>query len=515
MGRVAGVLLIASICGFHPTQGSDDPLRTAAAHHGCGSAAKPISTVPPMMLDDGVIDCCDGSDEHFAPLDAENPPLALNCTAAAHRIARFLSRLAKVHEAGWQRGRAALSEAVADVDSARLIQSIHQNAERKKQAFETSAAKFQALEKRARTSSRHAQMSLMASLQQAHAAAGAALLQANAAARQLAAVQTGGDVVLALLGAPCALSEAVSEKDSKGGSSTSLPKAYTYASCFATNASQIEHLPDEWVRLDAATKGAATASEAGVASSEMVVTATGAFGEGAALRDAPHGAAAVASPPLNRTFAQPTHLGDWLGFLPLTQLADAFDAGIVGFHGARPSAQDVLAGVHAGDSTAVRGVSAAWPQGAELHALVSLHLGRDLCRSEDMEAPRRVFVLHVCPGAPLPGEEERRYIAALPRGAHSGGAALLRSATFAPEAGGGGRFSPVQWNSAATLLQEGGNALLTGVVHVEEDGLCAYKLYVATPLACSRHVARAARQEAAALRGEYKSAEKEGRGFSG
>lgn len=484
-------------------------MRTAAAHHGCGLAAKPISTVPAMMLDDGVIDCCDGSDERSAPLDTGNAPSTLNCTAAAQRIARFLSRLAKAHEAGWQRGRAALSEAVAGVDSARLIQSIHQDAERKKQAFEKSAASFQALEKRARKSSRQAQMSLMASLQQAHAAAGAALLEANAAARQLAAVQTGGDLVLALLGAPCAVSAPVSEKDSKGGSSTSLPKAYAYASCFATNASQIEHLPDEWVRLDAATKGAAITPEAGAGSSEMAVTATGAFGEGAALRDAPHGAAAVTSPSLNRTFAQPTHLGDWLGFLPLAQLADAFDAGIVGFPGARPSAQDLLAGVHSGDSAAVRGVSAAWPQGAELHALASLHLGRDLCRSEDMEAPRRVFVLYVCPGAPLPDDEERRYVAALPRGAHSSGAALLRVATFAPEAGGGGRFSPGQWNSATVLQQEGGSALLPGVVHVEEDGLCAYKLYVATPLACSRHVARAARQEAAALRSEYKSGQRE------
>lgn len=412
-------------------------------------------------------------------------------------------------------------------------------------------------------------------LQQAHRE----MIQATGAAvsaRRLAELaESGGALATALLSTgPCAQSLPVSEKDSKGGSTTSVPKQYAIRACFAGAASQIEFLPDEWNRADAATKGEAVLEEK----------------ENGKGKGKGKGSKKQASLP-NRTWTDsPTGLGSWIGFVPLEHAAQQFAAGVVGYPGVGVPARELMDAYHmvrlnsgpegseldrakmrrAGLSdeavdaalALTRHVSGRWTTGSDsapaaaassssvpatpvsLHDVAGVYMDESgpLCRSEDVEAPRRLHVLHTCPGVPRPSSELRAALLAAQAAAAgsnvgAGSAALASVAERAARAallrrallvGGPGdlaleRFSPQFWNSAGALpdgeaaaekavaaakTEKAKRKALAGklwpaVVHAEEDGLCAYRLWVATPLACSAEVAAAARAEADALAAAY------------
>lgn len=557
--------------------------------HFCGSRRAPLACVADSLLDDGVFDCCDGSDE---PGSHDSKRCIDDAAQAAHE----LRDIARAHDAGLQAANLSLAAFLPRKDAAVALKE----AESSKRKADSAAAaleklrakvsKLQAsLQKKAASagSSQHKLAAEFSSLQRAHQEMVQATAAAAAAARFAELAESGGAAAAALVAAaPCAQSSPVSEKDSKGGSTTSVPKRYAVRACFAGGAAQIEYLPDEWNRADAATKEGAAAAAAGGKSKASSK-------KKAALP--------------NRTWADgPTSLGTWIGFVPLELAGQQFSAGIVGYPGVGVPARDLMNAynmlqLNGGATAAVadssklrragltdaaieaaigltRHVTGRWPSSAStgtgtsreadapltsLHDVVAVYMDANgpLCRSEDVESPRRVHVLHTCPGVPRPGQALRSALLAAAHAhsdtTHSDGATTADAGSATTEAGAstsirvaaaeraartailrrallvGGpdelsleRFSPRQWNSEGALAEAeaaaakalaaaraGGKEaaqrkalaaqLWPAIVHAEEDGLCAYRMWVATPLACSADVAAAARAEADALAAEY------------
>lgn len=557
--------------------------RSTSTAHFCGSREAPLSLVADSLLDDGILDCCDGSDE----ADSLAP---VGCASNAEKALRALRDVAHAHDAGVLSANATITALLGITDAAAARREV-EAATRKSVAaaaavdrLRSRIAKMQAqMQKKPTEGAGQLKMATAFNeLQKAHRemvqAAGAAV-----SARRLAELaESGGAVATALLSTgPCAQSLPVSEKSSKGGSTTSVPKQYAMRACFAGAASQIEFLPDEWNRADAATKGEDAAP--------IPAPEPEAKGKGKGKGKGKASKMAAAGLP-NRTWTDaPTGLGSWIGFVPLEHAAQQFAAGVGSYPGVGVPARDLMDAYHmvrlnsgpgpggeldrakmrraglsdaavdaalaltrhvsgrwAGDSATSTSTSsspdpAAAP--ASLHGVAAVYMDESgpLCRSEDVEAPRRLHVLHTCPGVPRPNPELRAALLAAEAAAGSAAragagasravteraarAALLRRALLV---GGPGelaleRFSPQQWNSAGALADGEAAAekavaaaktdkakrkalagkLWPAVVHAEEDGLCAYRLWVATPLACSAEVAAAARAEADALAAAY------------
>ena len=433
------------------------------------------STALPQSLSadkvgDGICDCCDGTDEPQLPCPNK-------CAARLAKAASDLSSL----EAAIERGVAATPRVVIPPRAGQsLIDELGNRFSSLKLAFEAASrahsAAAQRLQKALATARRapsDAELAVLSSLE-------APMNEMRSEAASLQGALRVNDFgrsqrLISLLGAPCVVSTPVSEKQSKGGSTTAAPKHYVYAVCGYGNVTQFEYEPERWKLGDDADTRLGTAL--------LSADGTVATGEGDPV-----------------SFGSPTFLGAFSGYLPLSALDDHIAVGAVLnddprtvqqlYKGTRrPRLPSPLFGLP--DSHA-----------AELGDTVMYYEGTQPCQVEDMIATRRAYVIHVCPGV-------------TPALLHAWGAiatALSLPPTIdvdppwtKPRAL-PSRYAQLPWNSAADRNAArvvppalGARAVAAGanissaalqqlprVVHVEEDGLCAYKVYVATPLACSR-----------------------------
>jgi hypothetical protein len=507
----------------------------------CGVAgAAGLSLLPASLVGDGVCDCCNGTDEApgvcpaIASADGDGGSSGCDAEAAAARAS--LATLAAAHDAGAT--TAAKQHVLKSEPASRLSKELAG-------AAHAAAGQAQALQARLQQEAGRLQAlaaqrggglspASVAAFQQLQASAAAAGARAAALQAQAAADYGPGRRYLALLGDPsCAVSPVLSEKVTKGGSTTSTPKRYVYVVCGYRNVSQLEVDPDWWVRGEAAAKGEAVDGDDDQLSEVAVDAATGRAQRKQPVKRQPK--------PRRRVVGDPFTIGTFRGYLPLAAVDAHIAAGLVdnpaAIYGAAsraPTAPEVgtalpplvpaLPPASGGSSAAV----ASTPE-RDLSAVVAFYAGPDTCRSGDMAIPRRTYVFHACPGV-TPGAmvAARRAVAAGGGGGGGGWAAAPLPARSFP--------AGPDWNAAdeaahaaasnvtaaalAAVLRGGGGISSSGaapppsalarVVHVEEDGMCTYRLWVATPLACSR---QRGRDVAAALARLYPSAS--GGGASG
>lgn len=347
---------------------------------------------------------------------------------------------------------------------------------------------------------------------------------------------------LTLLDEDCVVSQPLSEKVSKGGSTSTNAKRYAYTLCYFRNVTQKENLPDEWIRQEARDKGQEITSDKPKpkrrkakkqrATQSVLVDAEGnqVAGDAAELDDA--------SPTLpNRTFTDPHLTGIWRGYLHISQLADHFWAGLTKYPGVEAASSQAAreAGQYAPQPTltlpkqprqlhaeaAVSGSKAASTSSAAVDSLSEVAMvfeGTDTCRSEDMVAKRRTYVLHVCPGLLQATIDVNSSSAAAAAGQPQGVAATSDLQAILnlvypdlPEV-----FMPTSFNLALAATRRtdstdvgvrnedggsnsgiaaGGDAAASGaawprVVHQAENGLCNYVLWVQHPLACPKRVVK-------------------------
>lgn len=285
----------------------------------------------------------------------------------------------------------------------------------------------------------------MARLQASQGAVHAAQSDAHCAAAR-ARIDWSAPGFAALAGAGCFASPPVSEKLFKGGSTTAVAKSYRFAVCPFFNVTQVEEDPGAWGRAEAAAK------------SEEGALRVGADGAAAPVGADPEAQAAAAQ--------RSVPLGYFRGWLPDAD-AHAWATGALELP--RQSPPPVLPRPPASDAG----------PGAVGDAAEYYDLPWDTCRAGP-NAPtttRRAYVHYICPGL-------------TPR-QHAAAASLVRRPwpARAPQ----GDSWDVPAPAAAGGAAAGGEPVIS---HVLEDGLCTYRLWVSTPLACSRSVAVAALQVA-------------------
>ena len=441
--------------------------------------------VPVEQVGDGVCDCCDGSDK-----DGTTPPCAAadQCDARLQAALAALEAVAAAHERGVRQRARIVEDAGPPSALRKKLGELAKRATTMASAAENEMyATYSALQREVARGVRP-NAAAVASFNALQERAVAAAQLANMTALHAAAGYGADDAWMSMLRL-CASATPVSEKVTKGGCLTPLPKRYGYRVCFGVNASQAEFLPDEWTRADRATRREPLPRDA------FVVR--------------PDGTTA----PANRTAGAEVLLGRWAGYIPLAALDDALWATALRYDGVA-GRQGVVVPPPP---------SPALPRGADVADAVSVYLGLDTCVSEGMSTTRKAYVMFVCPGvSPAQHRTLQSLHAALAVGTGSGGGAS-RVDKDDDEDGwdddedddGGGkgqvaadtglglpaRFLPAgdAWNVPPPPHGAAGSRL-GNIVHVHEDGLCAYKLYVASPLACSARLARAARSTAAALR---------------
>lgn len=404
---------------------------TSSSAFECNSI--PARAVSWALVGDGVCDCCNGADETPATRVEQCPD---TCDAERVALMSRLATIAQAHEDGVKRARKEILppqrlsgmrahlKASADEAAADAMQ-VRREYDRQVDAIKKRGQKI--------SQSTHQQLQRL----QDHVKH-MKLMSAVAANRATAAFGKG-DHWLSLLGR-CAFSQPITEKLTKGGSTTSIPKRYIYGVCFGGNVTQAEWLPDEWIRADQAAVGK------GITTVE--VRADG-----------------RTAPTANRTVSDAWLVGTWRGYLPF----DSFDAHLWTAAPRYNAAASVAPQRGGGSGSSV--VSAVGD--TDVASMVAVYEGQGVCRSEGITTHRAAYVFHVCPGMSPSDIELADSLFhgldgyAYPRLPH--------------------RFHQQAWNALP-----GHNTTLE-IVHVHEDGLCAYKVYVATPLACSRTVAAAAR----------------------
>lgn len=490
----------------------------APATFDCGVAGEtgvlPTAILPAALVGDGVCDCCNGADE--APGVCPSATGGDGCDAQLDAARGALTAFAAAHDAG--AGAAAKQHVLKSDAAARLSKELAA-------AAHAAAGQAQGLQARLQQEAARLQAQVAqrggvspasaAAFQQLQGAAASAGGRAAAVQAQAAADFGPGRRYLALLGdASCAVSPVLSEKVTKGGSTTSTPKRYVYVVCGFRNATQLEVDPDGWVRAEAAAKGEATddgGGDGGGESSELAVDASSG-GVAAAAPRAKRKPAQPKRPRRRRVVGDPITIGTFRGYLPLAGVDAHIAAGLVdnpggmyGKSGRAPAAPEVVSALPAltpalpaagGGSAAV----ASTPE-RDLSAVAAFFAGPDTCRSGDMAIPRRTYVFHACPGTTPGGiAAARRAVASAGGGGWAAAPLPARSFPAGPHWNAGDEdahaaAANVTAAALAAVLRGGSNSApppsaLARVVHVEEDGMCTYRLWVATPLACSRQRSR-------------------------
>lgn len=280
--------------------------------------------------------------------------------------------------------------------------------------------------------------SAMANAQRAQAVVHAAQFEARIAAAR-ASVDWTVPGFAALSGIGCLSSPPISEKLFRGGSTTSVPKRYAFEFCPFANVSQREDGPLAWKRAEDAAKDGESRNV-----SDVFVSINSA--------DSDDKERATWSP-----------LGFFGGFIPLTALdVHAWASGAI--EAPRPSLPPLVYRPTPSDTGSGLADVAAF-----------FELPWDACQSSPgaPSASRRVYVVHVCPGL-------------TPR-QHYAAAALVRRTWPARAPQGEAWDVPTGTGNRQDVTD-------ASVIHVLEDGLCTYFLFVSTALACTREIAVAALQ---------------------
>lgn len=511
LAAAAAAVVVASVAAGAAAAG------TAGADVGDGGTTSdtvacngvwPPQRVPSAMVDDGLCDCCNCADE--ADGGSAVGVAGEGCEARAARLAAMAADAARAHNTGSQYAtrRAFKPSVVRSIAGAFSsdIEMVRGHVARFKQEAQ---ARWDAAGKPADPRTVlppgdpfwHWQRLLGEAMQRLR------LLQLQKSAG------FSPRVLPLLLSDACAVSGPVSEKISKGGSTTSVPKTYIYAACFGQNVTQVELWPDEWTRRDEATKhvplGASatvvrnTTETADIVMVAAMVGADGAMGEALHVR--------------NRTFGPPVLVGLWAGFIPQRHLHGHFDDHIPVFAGVRGSVMGSAAAEigdreHSTDDDgddADEGHGDAWQRRRRRREARMLKAGgkdfggamragngtgtvdwgrrfamlyrneADVCVSEGIRTTRRAYVLHVCPG--LTPEQEAALAEVAPSLPPDLRARIQPVMTPMND-----RFAYVRRGAVPRLAQN--NPMVPMVVDVAEDGLCTYKITVTAPPACVRGV---------------------------
>ena len=439
------------------------------------------SVVPRAVVRDGVCDCCNGHDEAADDESRAETTTTLCPDTCTAELAEQRAELTAVL-AATERGMRATLRMIPDTTRATQYRSATTAArEAAIAAYEAAAL----AERKFHTAKRPRE--------QTAAAAARRELESNALReRALRNAQTAMELdalvtadygahsrLLPLAVDSCATSPPISEKASKGGSTTSSPKLYAWEVCGFQSVRQIEVDPSGWRARDAVDKGGEATAAAVMADGTVSLQAN-------------------ATDQLE--VGTPTWHGAFRGYISHADVDAALYEGQI--LGDDPSHVARLLGKSTRPSPAApaRGL----PREADIGGVAAVYsaagIGAPKCWAEDMSAERRAFVFYVCPGltpaqvrlsaqlrgAPAMPQRFRRAAAwnavagsIAGRSASSMGPAA--EVVFPPSHGGGGA-----WNRSA-------HAHAPRIIGVDEDGLCTVLIYVSTPLACSRAVAAAAK----------------------
>jgi hypothetical protein len=391
----------------------------------CGSV--PQKTISTSMLMDGYCDCCNGADEQLLSDSRGITACPNTCGRDLQQLVDRLTAFELAHEAGARRAAALWNSQKRRVPE--LRKALFNNVQHATEAAELLHKRYEDTQKRLihkrgklTTAEYNAINTLHAQLQEMETSVQSVYTQANA--------KYGKYDRWMLASGHCASSAPISEKSSKGGSTTSIPKSYVYTVCFGSNVTQTEYLPDEWDLQDRLSK------------EQPIETELSAMGETHAR---------------NRTYGQRQMLGRWVGYLPMDDLDSHLWGSRTRFDGSEDRIPDV----------SLR------PQSHDLGQTVMLYAGNDQCRSEGIVTSRKVYVFHVC--ANTSAEQLRGF-----EGVQSNVRAVAR------------RFGQFSWNSAMSVDEDTG--WMGSILNVHEDGLCTYKIYVSSILACSASIANTTRQ---------------------
>jgi hypothetical protein len=527
-------LLALALAAAAAAAGDDNDARVAHLHESSVFPCSPsnLTRIPAALVGDGICDCCSCSDELPATAAASAGQVPTCESVRALHAAALRASLVAV-----TRGRAAIPRAVSDPatgtrEAQKRFGERATHARGVAEALQGEAQRLAREVQQAQQQRRKVPRATRAAAEEAAARARAAASEAQTLAN-LARTDFGAGGRLAALAESsnlCVAAPALSEKVAKGGSTSSTPKRYAYVICPFRNVTQLEYKPDAWVRQEARAKGQEPEKGKGGGDDDdneeedddgekegggTETVEVGADGEqrtaaGGAARKARKGSGSATTSKGGRTYSNPHLIGRWRGFIPLSGLADHFWGGLTKYPGVESGAveQARLRNEYKPRAALQNG---ALPKGGawELSDVAMLYEGDDTCRSEDMVATRRTYVIHVCPGVggvPMPPADpgamwEEAEAAAASTSPASEAAVTLAAAmpnlprAFVPSGG----FNLIGRNhssvyprapappgstpsSHATLARVGG---YIRVVHAEERGLCQYVFYVATPLACS------------------------------
>ena len=448
----------------------------------CGGDTILHQTIPDDRINDGICDCCNGRDENETSIQCPNTCESRSLDAAS-QLTQFVSLTEK--------GAGAVSKIVLPSGTASRVLA------HKSSRLSEIEASLESIKSAYTKEARKGAASVQSKLRSFEADAAALSSEGRSLQSALSVEDFGGNArLLALLDSPCFVSDPVGEKSSKGGSTTSAPKTYVYAICAFGNVTQYEVNPEEWKRRDAMDK-----------LSWIAVDAMGSM--------------AADSSTSSLVFGDPTLLGLFRGYLPLTALDDHIYTGTI-LNDAPVTVAKLFNGTRRPESLSPR-ISLPASHATELADTVLYYEGPSTCQVEDMVAKRRVYEIHVCPGStPALLHTTLQLVAA------SHGTEVTPSSMSSPWHLSRGRlparFAQRPWNSNSdgarvVPLSLGPASVAAGlnntaaalhlaprIVHVEEDGLCTYKIYVATPLACSRSVLKDAQVALRALRAALKRA---------
>lgn len=489
---------------------------------------------------DGVCDCCSGLDE--APGTCPD-----TCSAESEAAKKILQQYVIDSERG------AIRASRATVNSERLAKLLQD----KRDAFHAAESRASAAEALIQAEGKSLKTHISTDKrQQILKDAEEQRTQAELLRAQSTVDYGPNKRYLSLLTDPsCAVSPALSEKLTKGGSAMSaVSRGFVYVYCAYRDVSVLQVDPDGWTREERAAMGRhaeAQAEEVLVTVDDNAELPTNASTCAACAADGGSEAVVASIGPANgqvtvpalvisrasehrrraqlrntdRPVGPPLRLGTFAGYLLLSSLDQHVWAAL----GDNPSAlgtppqltmtlppveSSLLANRHASSS------SSSTTGERDLAAVAHVFTSNQRCVNSGMSVPRRTYVFHVCSGHSPHSMRMAREAVRL-------AASSLSSSTGENSASVTGwasqplpqRYLPSShhWNAdrpsqlhanvtlpalAALLGMTSNNAdndnrrpsfspsQLGRVVHVEEDGLCTLRVFVATPLACSTQKAR-------------------------
>lgn len=458
-----------------PAAASGTATASSTSKHHDGPAALPSPAafkctwqqhVPAAFVNDTVCDCCDGSDE-------EAGICANTCSEFSARERSPLLRASTSHKRGADRVRKALvTDSPTALAAKAWFESMLDETESLLDGFDALNAQYEAAKARAAAPGQMTanDMLRMEGMRLRLEKAQDVALRAQARAK----LDYGkGSKFLLLASEPCVLSPPLSEKATKGGSSTPLAKTYAYQLCWGANASQVEVEPYAWTRASALAHGQKPPTPP-PGYTEPGAVQVGAGGQQRQL------------PPRPTQYGGPVHLGMFRGFIHIDNVTRHMDAGTphaprVGKAPLRPVADAVS-------------LVPADPE--HLGRTVGLYDAPDDCVSGEVHSKRRVYVFHVCSNMDV-----KAWAASETALCRSKRQKAVYQRPGAPVCAGlPERVLPAtgEWNAAnEEELRSASEAKLTArqlatssrsstarILHVEEDGLCTYKMYLGTDLAC-------------------------------